>query len=285
LSFGANWHEVFARIAERPPPITYGVAFTPRAGSTYLSDIVRQSRALGSPGEYFNINAAFDSISRAACTRFEDYYDWLTRVRQTNGVFGFEISGPWLERLELDGHLAVLDRVDRWFFLRRRDYVLQAVSLYLAASSGVFHQREGEGEPAPEDSATEDFVAGSDAAYDAEAIAEAILQLMNGEVQFTRYFRAGGIEAAPLWYEDMVDAPPGDFLCSFAGCIGVTLQDDQLEQVAAVEPRLRRGGGERNADYAQRFRKERPEFIAHWDDFRGRMGAAAWRASAEAQEK
>ena len=28
MSFGADWHEVFARIANRPAPLSYGIAFT-----------------------------------------------------------------------------------------------------------------------------------------------------------------------------------------------------------------------------------------------------------------
>ena len=184
MSFGATWEEVFARISKRPRPKTYGIAFTPRSGSTWISDVVRQSRALGSPGEYFNINAAFDSISLAACTSLEDYYAWLSRVRQTNGVFGFEISWPWLDLLEKEGKLSLLQGVDYWFLLRRRDFVLQAVSLYLASSSGVFHLRH-EGEQG-----AERRVESGDVEYDADAIAESLLQVMHGEFYLNRYFKA-----------------------------------------------------------------------------------------------
>ena len=252
--------------------LSYGIAFTPRSGSTYLSDLVRQSRALGSPGEYFNINAAFDSISLAACTRFEDYYAWLSRVRQTNSVFGFEISAPWLQRLAQDGHLGVLDSVQQWFFLRRRDYVLQGVSLFLAMQSGVFHQRDDQAEEGESSGSPE---------FDADAITESILQLMNGEVVFNRHFRDRGVTPRELWYEDIVDLPPADFLEDFAQQLGVDLSSEDRARIAGIEPRLQRSGDGRNSAFAQRFREERADFVAHWDEYRGRMGAAAWRATAE----
>lgn len=272
MSFGATWEEVFARISKRPRPKTYGIAFTPRSGSTWISDVVRQSRALGSPGEYFNINAAFDSISLAACTSLEDYYAWLSRVRQTTGVFGFEISWPWLDLLEKEGKLSLLQGVDYWFLLRRRDFVLQAVSLYLASSSGVFHLRD-EGEQG-----AQQRVESADVEYDADAIAESVLQVMHGEFYLNRYFKALDKEPQPLWYEDLIEQGPQDFLYRFAQQISVALSPGDHERIDAIQPSLRKSGGERNGEFAARFRQERPEFIAHWDEYRGRMGAAAYRA-------
>jgi LPS sulfotransferase NodH len=273
VSFGATWEEVFARISKRPPPKTYGIAFTPRSGSTWISDVVRQSRALGSPGEYFNINAAFDSISLAACTSLEDYYAWLSRVRQTNGVFGFEISWPWLDLLGKEGKLQLLQGVDYWFLLRRRDFVLQAVSLYLASTSGVFHLRD-EGEQG-----ARQRVEPGDVEYDAEDIAESVLQVMHGEFLLARHFRTHDTEPQPLWYEDLIEQGPKDFLYRFAEQISVALSPEDRERIDAIQPSLRKSGGERNAEFAERFRAERPAFVAHWEEYRGRMGAAAYRAT------
>ena len=52
----------------------------------------------------------------------------------------------------------------------------------------------------------------------------------------------------------------------------------ETERIDAIQPSLRKSGGERNAEFAARFRQERPAFVAHWDEYRGRMGAAAYRA-------
>ena len=276
MSIPDTWEDAFARIARRAPPRSYGIAFTPRSGSTWISDVVRQSRALGSPGEYFNINAAFPSICEAACTNFEDYYQWLRRVRVINGVFGFEISWPWAERLQADGNLELLRDTDCWFLLRRRDYILQAVSLHVAASSGVFHlSTEGSSDVEAE---AANRGRNENVAYNADSIAKGALQLMHGECQLARLFRAWDIEPEPLWYEDLIEQGPQDFLYWFAEQISVALSPEDRERIDAIQPSLRKSGGARNAEFAARFRQERPEFIAHWDEYRGRMGAAAYRA-------
>lgn len=286
MSQGDSWSEVFARIENRPPPKIYGIAFTPRSGSTFLSDLVRQSRALGTPGEYFNINAAFDSISRSAATSMERYFYWLTRVRQTNGVFGFEISWPWLDRLQQEGELQVLDAVDYWFFLRRRDYLLQGISLFMASQSGVFHLRDEAGASEVADSQSLDPPpAKADVEYDADAIAECVLQVVHGEYLLSRHFRECKIEPVPLWYEDMVAMSPQQLLRGLANALEIELTDEHQTLINAIEPELKKSGGAKNEDFAQRFRTERPAFIAHWDEHRGRMGAAAYRAQVQRKQE
>jgi LPS sulfotransferase NodH len=193
-------------------------------------------------------------------------------VRQTNGVFGFEISWPWLDLLEKEGKLELLQGVDYWFLLRRRDFVLQAVSLYLASKSGVFHLRD-EGQQGAEQRVESD-----DVEYDADAIAESLLQVMHGELYLNRYFKAHDTEPQLLWYEDLIEQGPQGFLYRFAEQMSVALSSEDRERIDAIQPSLRKSGGERNAEFAARFRRERPEFIAHWDEYRGRMGAAAYRA-------
>ena len=272
MSAATTWEAVFARIRDRPPPKTYGIAFTPRSGSTWITDIVGRTKLLGHPGEYFNINAARPSIHHAACTTMEDYFQWLCRARSSNGVFGFEISAPWLELLRQEEKLDVLGDVDLWFFLRRRDFVLQAVSLYLASSSGVFHLRDESGRgPA------QSRVSG-DVSYDAEAIFERALHIMHGEFLLARYFRERSMEPELLWYEDLIAAGPQAFLRALAASLGVELAPRDEQCIDAIAPAMKKSGGERNREYAERFRAEYPAFVAHWVQYRGRMGAAAYRA-------
>ena len=121
----------------------YAIYFTPRSGSSWLTDTLTDSKCLGKPQEFFNpnfipriarsLNAnSLEAISNCCCAG-KSWWN-ISRLRNhdlsMHRVFGI---GRKVSRI-LSAHLPA-------FYLRREDMVLQAVSLAKAVKTSVFHSK------------------------------------------------------------------------------------------------------------------------------------------------
>ena len=125
----------------------YCIASTPRSGSTLLSRMLEETGIAGSPREYLNplLMSAWARINSARSIALPGYLaEMESRRTSPNGMFGIKIHWRHIETLRarkiaertLD---ALLLRFDRFIFIRRKDKIAQAVSYYIAESTGVFH--------------------------------------------------------------------------------------------------------------------------------------------------
>jgi len=236
----------------------YAIVFTARSGSTWLNDVLTRSGLLGMPKEWFNPDSAAPTWKRAGTDDPAQYYRFLQRELSPGGVFGVELAWPHIKWLREHDAAWILDDMQHWFFLRRRDYVAQAVSLFRAMQTGVFHSVQGE---AAADRPLE---------YHGGEIAAVVDRLLRQEFSIGRLFQERALQPVHLWYEDIVGTAPGALVEWFAGHLQVPLPGNRRRELAAIASRFTKIGDQRSAALAQRFREENPDIIAYWDRHRGR---------------
>jgi len=234
---------------------SYGILFTPRSGSSWLTDVLDSSNMLGRPKEWFNPNFVPD-ITRALNARsLDDYLAMLRRKQKRGGYFAFEatifhiraIFGS--ERVFL-AHFPPADVP--FFYLIREDIVAQAVSLAKAVGTGVFHSVQ---QGAEEVERRE-----TNFAYDADQIAHWLDHIHRQERECEALFRAEGLAPHRMSYEQIM----ADGATATARRFLVALK--RRHRAEALEPlpesaHTKIGTG-RNADYAARFRRERAAHVA-----------------------
>jgi LPS sulfotransferase NodH len=179
------------------PPVRYIIAFTPRAGSSYLCDVLKNMGRFGSPGEWMSADfvpkirqARVPSISA------DDYLDLaLKTFRSGNGVSGFKAS--WFQFQDFAQAMQAPQALAqcRFIHLTRRDLAAQAVSLYRAVHTGVFHTNI---EHAPEK-----IAALARLPYDFAAIDEWRRHIEVQEQGWREYFSQHSIFPLSLSYEDV----------------------------------------------------------------------------------
>jgi len=128
------------------------------------------------------------------------------------------------------------------FYLRRRNILAQAISLYRSVESGLFHSYQESGAATP-------FVA---PAYDQEKIAGWLAHIVECEAGFEALFAGCGSAPFALFYEDMLAHP--------AACLALIEQRITGRPPAAAEAApassLRRLAGAESLAWEERFRRE-----------------------------
>lgn len=252
-----TWREIFSPNAETEPKKIYCIAFTPRSGSTWLAHLVENSQALGVPREWFNPHAASHTIDHCGAGNFPEYYQHIKRFHTVNNAFGFEVAYPHFDKLLQEGYGYVLEEVNAWIFLRRKDFVAQAVSLYRALHSGVYHIR---GDSAAPEVPLE---------YDRDRIAKLAFNLMNREWRFLQYFERKSIDPSMLWYEDLLSMKAEDILALLASIVGVDISNTNEALASAGETDFRITSDDSSKTMIERFKQENSELMNFWNEFRG----------------
>ncbi len=115
----------------------YAIFSAQRTGSEWLCDFLRQ-RAIGIPFEYFNHTHMMRIGARLGCVLAKDridierYIALLEPLRSRHGIFGTKLQPDQLRTVSADSNdkaVAMLRRFDQVLLLRRRDRLLQAISL------------------------------------------------------------------------------------------------------------------------------------------------------------
>jgi len=252
----SKWQNVFDGIRSGEATTMYCIVFTPRSGSTWLGDVLTRSKMLGIPKEWFNTEAAGETIRQSGCRDINQYYEYLKCVKTTQQVFGMEITWPQhrgvVEESRSDYFLS---DIPHWFYLRRRDYVAQGVSLFKAINSGVFHSVQT-GKQARE------------VVYDGAEIENLVNRIMRQEYAWKGYFEGLDRTPHPLWYEDIVQTPPSRLVRDFAGKIDIDIAENDPD-TANITPALKKIGDTDSENMCLRFREDYANRISYWDEHRG----------------
>ncbi len=259
-----QWEDVFAANRNRRARMTYGIAFTPRSGSSWLSEILAGSNVLGNPVEWFNPSARRGAAELSDCDNLLDYFDYLERTRTLGGIFSFEITWNQLRRAIDAGCVERFEAVRPWFFLRRRRFLRQAVSLYRAEHSGRFHSSQ----ELPDTGAVP---------YNGAEIARSVLRLMHQEAGFSAWFAQQAIKPLPLWYEDLISLEPRDVVLQVGQAIGAPAEALRSAADGLVAASMEKLPAENTVALIQRFRQEHPDFLAYWQRWRGEHHLARFR--------
>lgn len=239
------------RIANIPLPSTsYVIYFTPRSGSSRLTEILSQTKQLGTATEVFNPNFV-PNISQAVQARnlneyIENTRRWLSRQ---NGVFGFEITDHQLRAVFPDTQL-FFDHFGTApsFWLIREDIVAQAISLAKMVTTSVAHTVMANAEE----------IAESDKkfSYDPKVIKQWLKHILVAEENSEDNFRAQGIQPRRLSYEQITPMSAQETVDLFARELG--FDSITMPEVDLKHRRLSTG---KNQIFADRFRNDEAAFL------------------------
>ncbi len=174
---------------------SYVLLIIPRSGSTFLSRTLLASGLFGDPDEWFNYDHGSVAANYVAEGRGNTLYSYVSYVHETatgaNGVFGVELSWEQLRFLNAIIPLPhVIGPRACWFFLRRRNLVAQAISIYKANATGQFHSYQE---------------VRTEATYDPDAVADAARYIVMWEQAACEFFSRQSLWPIELYYEDIVD--------------------------------------------------------------------------------
>jgi LPS sulfotransferase NodH len=260
--------------------ISYLVCATQRSGSTLLCELLRATDVAGVPDEYFErlrgtglprqprqyfedppLQDIADRLPPTVAGRpehlgeFEAWFRYvLQRATTTNGVFGAKMMWNYLDEFkvrmaELPGleGLSFNEKLDAVFprlkiiFIRRRDKVAQAVSLWRAIQT---QQWRTESES---DSEEVDGNGAPDIGYDYRAIEHLLDELHRWDARWEDWFHATGREPIRVFYDE--------FTVSRAATIGRILDELGIDppEPEGKKP-LKRQADDLSQDWVVRFR-------------------------------
>lgn len=249
-----------AKIA--PPSQVYAIFFTPRSGSSRLTDILGQTDQLGRPGECYNPAHVKPNARAHGVNTLETYVDRMHRTRKIGDLMGFEITYDHLKmNFGTEARFDALVAPSRLIWLIREDIVLQAVSVSRMRQTKIGHDT----------GLTADERAKGDAAftYDALDIRNRLQAIRWREVQTEAYLARSSAPLLRLSYETLSDLGPMQIAQWLAHHLGQDLPDD-----LSFKEAHRKLGTDKNLAFAERFRAENPRLMARIEAERAPMLAA-----------
>jgi LPS sulfotransferase NodH len=251
LDADACWDEVHLL----DPDEVYLVATTPRTGSTLLCEALRDTHRLGVPFEYFNPETMRRFAARIGVPRprprarlaqlrrrmhhhpasrrptswltegsVRSYVRWLTTHRTSaTGSFASKVHRDELDHLTTGAGVDVFEllRPRRVVWLRRADSTRQAISLYRARATSVWHSTDGPvGRPDPP--------------FDAEGLRATIAEVEADDARWAQELASRALPVHQITYEELVvDQEAVLAECfTFLGAPGTPVPASRLERVA-----------------------------------------------------
>lgn len=131
------------------PRSCYVIAITPRSGSSYLCDVMKELKCFGTPTEALNDKFIPRNMRKVPGRSPDEYLRNYMRSRKTkNGVSGVKAS--WFQFQNFIKCISEMSYVlgFKYIYLTRSDIIAQSVSLYKATTSQVFHTNKKHSEKA-----------------------------------------------------------------------------------------------------------------------------------------
>jgi trehalose 2-sulfotransferase len=265
--------------------ISYLVCATQRSGSTLLCELLRATEVAGVPDEYFERlretglprqprqyfeePSLGDIAERLAPTKlgrrerpgeFEAWFRYvIQRGTSPNGVFGAKMMWNYLEDFKTRmselpglGDLSFNERLDTVFprlkiiFMRRRDKVAQAVSLWKAIQTQRWRT------DSESDVEEVDVAEAHDSEYDYAAIEYLLNELHRWDARWEDWFHATGREPIRIFYDE--------FTASRAATIGRVLDALGIDPPAPEgKGPMQRQADDLSKDWVVRFRTDREQ--------------------------
>ncbi len=240
------------------------IAVTPRSGSTLLAQELSRRYGLGHPGEFLNEGFIANFEHLFPTPSLSDFQRFLlNNFTSTEGIFGLKADWFRYERArELEYLPRIYENIDLYIYVRRRDFVGQAVSLAVAMQSGVWHETNFRFLPADKVYAN--------LAYDEAMITDNVRSLMSQEFGWESYFRRTSAQVIPLFYED-VAASMDEVLPRIGEALGAwpVVAAPSRSFGAMMKPTPSRV----NSDWRARYLERQGALVDHWQAHRGLASA------------
>lgn len=244
-----------------PAAIRYAIFFTPRSGSSRLTDLASRTGALSTPGECFN-KAFVPPIAQTYSARtLQDYVALLLRHRKTGNTFGCEVTFDDIDHFYSSGQ-AFLDalRPTATIWLLREDIIAQAVSISRLMQTKVSHSVMADDGAIAQ--AEQDFT------YDPKVIASVIQRIRSLETRTEALIRDAGLAPLRISYEETVAMRPRRLMAVIGTHVGVPPRHMDLD---GLDSDHRKVSGAKSDDFAARFRDDHPDLVARVDAERAAM--------------
>lgn len=229
------------------PSKRFVIIFTARSGSSWLTNVLSETKQLGLPEEYLNPNFIRNVASAVNSTIPEEFLAGLQRRRQSpNGVFGLEAREVDIEGFGADAFFETFGDDTVFFNLWRENIVAQAVSLFRAVETRQFHIREGQAAAAPP-------------AYSTKGVGKWMIHLALQENANFKMLLQRRRPFVNLCYEEMVKSRKRT-LRIFAQELGIELTPDSL--LGHAEQPLVKIGDDWNNETEKRFRTEAATLVS-----------------------
>lgn len=246
-------------MAQPLPGKQYVMYFTPRSGSSWITDIAGKTRRLSLPGEVFNPNFLPKITQSYNAATMDEYCAILKRRRNTQDVFGFQITYHQLAavfRNEAD----FLKRFPSptCFWLIRRDIVAQAVSLYKMVKTQTSH--------APQISPDEILRREQAFTYDDAAIRHWVQHILSAEIKTETMFVRHGLSPLRMSYERNIEMKPNHIVNVMGRHIGIPSM--KMKPLQSAHHKI---ATTTNDSFAERFRRQNASFVQEVDAQRSQM--------------
>ncbi|TDL83517.1 hypothetical protein E2L08_02405 [Palleronia sediminis] len=235
-----------AAMACPPCDRVLAIHFTPRSGSSRLTEILARTGRLGHAHELFNPNFMPAIAATLGAGDLDGYIAAARRGLAVGGTLGFEITAHQMRRVfgGPRGFRRAFPEA-RSVWLIREDIVAQAVSLARMVGSGVAHSVEPHADSAPP------------FPYDAAGIRRWLDHILRAEDRDAAFFDSFGIAPLRLSYERSIAVPPAALAARIADHAGVALGPASDAPLSHAKI-----GGAENAAHAARFRADHPRLVA-----------------------
>ena len=241
---------LFDQIMAKPEPHhTYAIFFTPRSGSTRVTQLLQDAGVSNAPREFFNDRSMQRFARQHSARSFAEYLPLLRRNQQVAGHFGFEITYRQILFVFFSSaRFMQMMRPDHTAWLIREDVVAQAVSGSRLQQTQVPH--------APR--ATADGHAKAEAmfTYRADQITNVVKTVVRQEKRMQKMFARFALSPFRLSYEMTNAMGPDQAVNLLAKGLGLP---EPTEKVPNTHHKL---AGEKGAAFAERFKTENSAFLA-----------------------
>ena len=249
----------YRMLMNRPfPDNRYLFLFTPRSGSSRVTDLLDETGLVCPPREQFNPAFMADIAAKLSARHIGEYLPLLQRRFNLNGTFGVQMTFSHVVNSFFTGRSAVRAlKPQKYIWLFREDIVAQAVSVSRMVQTKVAHSVH----------TTKQNLEGADDRfeYDEPQIHHALLRILWMENRSEKLLARKGHDVLRMSYEFSTKIPATALVQKLLGHIdipcseGPSLLDNHVKLP-----------GEKGRIFSERFRATKPELISHITALRAR---------------
>jgi LPS sulfotransferase NodH/MoaA/NifB/PqqE/SkfB family radical SAM enzyme len=226
------------------PRSKYIIAMTPHSGSSFLCDVMKHTKRFGRPDESLNHVAAI--INNIPARTPDEYIHNVIHFKKTpNGVSGLKVDWFRFERFVQSMSDKEYLKGFKFIYLTRRDRAAQAVSLYRATATSIWHTNvQHDADVLNKAEILE---------YDFEAINKCYENIATQEKGWQKYFLDNGITPLCISYEE-IETDVLNTMKRIASHVSVRAENVSMPKEQSAFTKV---SDHRNGEWALRFEFER----------------------------
>ena len=226
---------------------TYLILFTPRSGSSWLTDLITQQKILGRPAEWFNpdlMQSAMNGLPKHTHNIYEFCQELQNTHKSRENYFGAELTATHLSMLSDLINIQQVFNQPSYIVLLRRNIVAQGISLFLATETGFFHS-------------TNTINKDNQLQYNEKKIKKWINEILNDEKYIHRFIEKNQLNPLYIWHEDIKENTEESIQTIINHITGNKLN---LEPI--TESEHKKIGSNINHIFEEKFRSENKDYIS-----------------------